>query len=426
MGSSDRIELSIDSGTWNPMDEDMVSLDPIEFHSEEEPYKDRIDSYQRKTGLTEAVQTGTGQLNGIPVAIGIMDFQFMGGSMGSAVGEKITRLVEYATNQLLPLILTMQTRNAFSCIKEGITRSISISIMIYIIIRAPISNAYPIFAQQGYENPREATGRIVCANCHLANKPVDIEVPQAVLPDTVFEAVVRIPYDMQVKQVLANGKKGALNVGAVLILPEGFELAPPDRISPEIKEKIGNLSFQNYRPTKKNILVVGPVPGQKYKEITFPILSPDPTTKRDVHFLKYPIYVGGNRGRGQIYLDGSKSNNNVYNATAAGMVKKIIRKEKGGYEITIVDALDGREVIDIIPPGPELLVSEGESIKLDQPLTSNPNVGGFGQGDAEIVLQDPLRVQGLLFFFASIILAQIFLVLKKKQFEKVQLSEMNF
>nr|QVX29003.1 cytochrome f [Galactia jussiaeana] len=320
----------------------------------------------------------------------------------------------------------MQTRNAFSWIKEEITRSISISIMIYIITRVSISNAYPIFAQQGYENPREATGRIVCANCHLANKPVDIEVPQTVLPDTVFEAVVRIPYDMQVKQVLANGKKGGLNVGAVLILPGGFELAPPDRISPEIKEKIGNLSFQNYRPTKKNIIVVGPVPGQKYNEITFPILSPDPATKRDVHFLKYPIYVGGNRGRGQIYLDGSKSNNNVYNATAAGIVKKIIRKEKGGYEITIVDVSDGREVIDIIPPGPELLVSEGESIKLDQPLTSNPNVGGFGQGDVEIVLQDPLRVQGLLFFLASIILAQIFLVLKKKQFEKVQLSEMNF
>nr|YP_009860988.1 acetyl-CoA carboxylase beta subunit [Spatholobus suberectus]QKI32252.1 acetyl-CoA carboxylase beta subunit [Spatholobus suberectus] len=112
MSSSDRIELSIDPGTWNPMDEDMVSLDPIEFHSEEEPYKDRIDSYQTKTGLTEAVQTGTGQLNGIPVAIGIMDFQFMGGSMGSAVGEKITRLVEYATNQLLPLILVCASGGA--------------------------------------------------------------------------------------------------------------------------------------------------------------------------------------------------------------------------------------------------------------------------------------------------------------------------
>ncbi|KAJ6795726.1 cytochrome f [Iris pallida] len=230
---------------------------------------------------------------------------------------------------------------------------------------------------------------------------------------------------MQLKQVLANGKKGSLNVGVVLILPEGFELAPPDRISPEVK-KMENLSFQNYCPNKENILVIGPIPGQKYSEIIFPIFSPDPTTKKDVHFLKYPMFVGGNMERGQIYPDGSKSNDTVYNATSAGIVSRIGRKEIGGYEITIVDVSDGHQVVDIIPPGPELLVSEGESIKLDQPLTSNPNVGGFGQGDAEIVLQDPLRVQGLLFFFASVILAQIFLVLKKKQFEKVQLYKMNF
>nr|QJF46915.1 acetyl-CoA carboxylase carboxyltransferase beta subunit [Centella asiatica] len=112
MSSSDRIELSIDPGTWEPMDEDMVSLDPIGFHSEEEPYKDRIDSYQRKTGLTEAVQTGLGQLNGIPVAIGVMDFQFMGGSMGSVVGEKITRLIEYATKKFLPLIIVCASGGA--------------------------------------------------------------------------------------------------------------------------------------------------------------------------------------------------------------------------------------------------------------------------------------------------------------------------
>nr|QBB68372.1 acetyl co-A carboxylase [Tetrastylidium peruvianum] len=112
MSSSDRIELSIDPGTWDPMDEDMVSLDPIEFHSEEELYKDRIDSYQRNTGLTEAVQTGIGQLNGIPIAIGVMDFQFMGGSMGSVVGEKITRLIEYATNKFLPLIIVCASGGA--------------------------------------------------------------------------------------------------------------------------------------------------------------------------------------------------------------------------------------------------------------------------------------------------------------------------
>nr|ATL62854.1 acetyl-CoA carboxylase beta subunit [Steenisia pleurocarpa] len=112
MNSSERIELSIDPGTWDPMDEDMVSLDPIEFHSEEEPYKDRIDSYQKKTGLTEAVQTGIGQLKGIPVAVGVMDFQFMGGSMGSVVGEKITRLIEYATKKLLPLIIVCASGGA--------------------------------------------------------------------------------------------------------------------------------------------------------------------------------------------------------------------------------------------------------------------------------------------------------------------------
>nr|YP_009144988.1 acetyl-CoA carboxylase beta subunit [Dieffenbachia seguine]AKJ83444.1 acetyl-CoA carboxylase beta subunit [Dieffenbachia seguine] len=112
MSSSERIELLIDPGTWDPLDENMLSTDPIEFHSEEEPYRDRIDSYQRKAGLTEAVQTGIGQLNGIPVAIGVMDFQFMGGSMGSVVGEKITRLIEYATNQSLPVIIVCASGGA--------------------------------------------------------------------------------------------------------------------------------------------------------------------------------------------------------------------------------------------------------------------------------------------------------------------------
>nr|YP_009575095.1 acetyl-CoA carboxylase subunit beta [Aristolochia tagala]QBI76576.1 acetyl-CoA carboxylase subunit beta [Aristolochia tagala] len=113
MGSSDRIELSIDPGTWEPMDEDMISIDPIEFHSKDDPsYKNQYDSYQKKTGLTDAVQTGIGQLNGIPIAIGIMDFHFMGGSMGSVVGEKITRLIEYATNRSLPVIIVCASGGA--------------------------------------------------------------------------------------------------------------------------------------------------------------------------------------------------------------------------------------------------------------------------------------------------------------------------
>ncbi|KAA3459006.1 acetyl-CoA carboxylase carboxyltransferase beta subunit [Gossypium australe] len=69
MSSSDRIKVSIDPGTWGPMDEDMISLDPIEFQSGEELYKDRIDFYQTTIRLTRAIQTGTGQLNSIPITI---------------------------------------------------------------------------------------------------------------------------------------------------------------------------------------------------------------------------------------------------------------------------------------------------------------------------------------------------------------------
>lgn len=288
------------------------------------------------------------------------------------------------------------------------------------------ANAYPIFAQQNYQNPREATGRIVCANCHLAQKAIEIEVPQAILPDTVFEAVVKIPYDQQIKQVLGNGKKGELNVGAVLILPEGFELAPSDRIPEEIKEKVGNLYFQPYSSDKKNILVIGPVPGKKYSEMVFPILSPDPSKNKNISYLKYPIYLGGNRGRGQVYPDGSKSNNTVYNASSTGKILQIDSAgKKGGFLITI-ETSNGEQIVEKIPPGPELIVTMGQTVQIDQPLTINPNVGGFGQAETEIVLQNPLRIQGLILFFTFVILAQVFLVLKKKQFEKVQLAEMNF
>ena len=296
----------------------------------------------------------------------------------------------------------------------------------FMVVATPTATAYPIFAQQNYVNPREANGRIVCANCHLAQKPVEIELPQAVLPDTVFEAIVKVPYDQDVQQVLGNGKKGGLNVGAVLILPEGFTVAPPERISEELKEKVGNLFFQPYSPDKSNILVVGPVPGKTYSEMVFPILSPNPSKNKNISFLKYPIYVGGNRGRGQVYPDGSKSNNNVFNASVNGKIVKIDpASKKGGYNIT-VELVNGEQVIEKVLPGPELIVQVGQVIKQDQPLTNNPNVGGFGQAETEIVLQNPVRIQGLLLFFIFVITAQVFLVLKKKQFEKVQLVEMNF
>ena len=290
-----------------------------------------------------------------------------------------------------------------------------------------VSYAYPVFAQNAYQNPREATGRIVCANCHLAQKPVEVEVPQAVLPDTVFEAVVSVPYDTSVKQIQGNGTKGTLNVGAVLIMPEGFTLAPKDRLSDEIKAKTKGVFVQPYSKAKPNILVVGPIAGDKkgvLREIVFPILSPDPAQNKDVNFLNYPVYVGGNRGRGQVYPTGEKSNNNAYTSTVAGQITSIEPGEKGKKSLVVATA--NGDVTQTIPSGLDLVVKVKDTVKVDQPLTLDPNVGGFGQEETEIVLQNPNRVKGMIVFFFTVTLAQILLVLKKKQFEKVQAAEMNF
>jgi apocytochrome f len=286
------------------------------------------------------------------------------------------------------------------------------------------SLAFPIYAQQAYENPREANGRIVCANCHLAQKPTEIEAPSSVLPDSVFEAVVEIPYDTTKKQVLGNGQKGGLNVGAVVILPEGFKLAPKARLDDELKAKTKGVYITPYSPTKENILVVGPIAGEKNQEIIFPILSPDPAKDKNVFFVKYPIYAGGNRGRGQVYPTGEKTNNNLFTAAASGKITEIKLGEKN-FEISIATT-SGETKTQTVPKELELIVKENQVVQQDQAITLNPNVGGFGQGETEVVLQDPARIYGYLAFCVSVIVTQSMFVFKKKQFEKVQLAELDF
>ncbi|MBC6479756.1 MAG: apocytochrome f [Hormoscilla sp. GM7CHS1pb] len=291
--------------------------------------------------------------------------------------------------------------------------------------------AYPFWAQQtAPETPREATGRIVCANCHLASKVTEIEVPQSVLPDTVFSAVVKVPYDLSVQQVSSDGELDSLQVGAVLMLPEGFKIAPEERIPEELLEEIDDLDdYETYTEDDENVIIIGPLPGEEYQEIIFPVLSPDPRTDKNIHFGKYAIHVGGNRGRGQVYPTGENSNNNVYKASTAGTIALITNlvdsdDEVVGYVVTIQPA-DGEAVAEEIPLGPQLIVSEGQEVAAGDPLTNNPNVGGFGQADTEIVLQSASRIKWLMAFIAATILSQILLILKKKQIEKVQAAEMN-
>jgi apocytochrome f len=282
--------------------------------------------------------------------------------------------------------------------------------------------AYPFWAQQNYDSPREATGKIVCANCHLAKKATRVEVPQAVFPDTVFKAVVEIPYDTSVQQVAGDGSPTGLNVGAVVMLPEGFTLAPQDRLSEELKEETAGIYYTQYSDDQPNILLVGPIPGDQHQEIVFPVLSPDPATDSNIHFGKYQLHVGGNRGRGQVYPTGEKSNNGVFNAPVSGTVSALTPDDAGATVVEITTD-DGSTVTETVPAGPTITAAVGDVVAAGAPLTNDPNVGGFGQMDAEVVLQNPVRIYGLLAFFAAIAVAQIFLVLKKRQVEKVQAAE---
>jgi predicted transport protein len=108
-----------------------------------------------------------------------------------------------------------------------------------------------------------------------------------------------------------------------------------------------------------------------------------------------------------------------------GEIENIGIAENGDYELNIKNS-EGVSVSQKISKTYELRVTKGSKIDVNQSLTKDPNVGGFGQTETEIVLQSPARVKGMIAFFFTIILAQILLVLKKKQFEKVQLAEMNF
>lgn len=117
MNATERIESLIDQDSWREFDSYLSPNDPLIFH-DQKLYKDRLKEAQKRTKLRDAIITGVGCIDNIPIALGVMDFSFMGGSMGSVVGEKIVRLIEYATQKGLILILICASGGAR--MQEGI------------------------------------------------------------------------------------------------------------------------------------------------------------------------------------------------------------------------------------------------------------------------------------------------------------------
>lgn len=107
----ERIKLLCDEESLEPLWEDLESRDPLEF-VDTEKYSDRLKRAVKKSGRHEGVVTGRAKMHGVRVAFGVLDFSFMGGSMGSVVGEKITRLIELALDERLPVVIVSASGGA--------------------------------------------------------------------------------------------------------------------------------------------------------------------------------------------------------------------------------------------------------------------------------------------------------------------------
>ena len=111
VGARTRLALLYDEGRFEELDGEVVSSDPLEF-VDTKPYKERLEQARRATGLPEAVINARGHVGGVPALVAAMDFSFLGGSMGSAVGEKITRLVERAIRERAALVIVSASGGA--------------------------------------------------------------------------------------------------------------------------------------------------------------------------------------------------------------------------------------------------------------------------------------------------------------------------
>ncbi len=111
VGSKEYLAILLDEGSFKEMDKKVRSTDHLSF-VDTKPYRERLKEVMKKTGLNDAVRTGSGKINGMEVVIGCMDFSFIGGSMGSVVGEKVARAIERARKDKTPLVIVSSSGGA--------------------------------------------------------------------------------------------------------------------------------------------------------------------------------------------------------------------------------------------------------------------------------------------------------------------------
>ena len=111
IGSKEYFEILFDNNFYKELDENLSSSDPLNF-KDRKSYKNRLSSSMKSTGLNDAIRTAVGKINGLPITICCMDFSFIGGSMGSVVGEKISRAIDYSLKKKFPILIISKSGGA--------------------------------------------------------------------------------------------------------------------------------------------------------------------------------------------------------------------------------------------------------------------------------------------------------------------------
>lgn len=270
--------------------------------------------------------------------------------------------------------------------------------------------AFPAFAQQLYASPIDATGKAVCSNCHLAEAPIRLSGPSAVFASSIFDLLIEIPTLLSAQQVSPSGDPVALNVGGVVVLPEGFGKA----------QSADSNAFEPFSAAEPSAYVFGPLPAADYATAVLSVLTP-----ADASSLSYPLVVAGNRGRGQLYPDGSPSNNGGFRSACSGWTGRVHISREG----TNLACWTQQATLQLtrLPAGVDLIGRRscqlGARISIDTVLASNPNVGGVGQSEVSLVLQSRQRLGYYVQVVAAIAATQLALVLKKKQYERFRLGQ---
>ena len=116
--ADERIKLLTDDNTFREIDADLVSSDPLKFVSRDQTYRSKLENLAESTKLKESVVVGRAEVDGLPLMLVVMDFRFLGGSMGAVVGEKITHAIELAAEERIPLLIV--TASGGARMQEGV------------------------------------------------------------------------------------------------------------------------------------------------------------------------------------------------------------------------------------------------------------------------------------------------------------------